>query len=62
VGLVGAYYLATVLSSILFGVDPHDPTVFVAIPVLLIMVSIAAIAVPAMRASRVDPVVSLRHE
>jgi predicted permease len=62
VGLVGAYYLATVLSSILFGVDPHDPTVFVAIPVLLIMVSIAAIAVPAMRASRVDPVVSMRRE
>jgi predicted lysophospholipase L1 biosynthesis ABC-type transport system permease subunit len=62
VGLVGAYYLATVLSSILFGVDPHDPAVFFVIPALLTAVSIAAIAVPAMRASRVDPVVSLRHE
>ena len=61
-GLIGAYYVASVLSSILVGVDPHDPAVFVAIPALLIVVSIAAVAIPAMRASRVDPVVSLRHE
>ncbi len=62
IGLAGAYFLATVLSSMLYDVDPHDPAVFIAVPALLITVSIAAIAIPALRASRVDPVVSLRHD
>jgi ABC-type antimicrobial peptide transport system permease subunit len=59
-GLVAAYFLANVLASTLFGVEPRDPAVFVAVPAVLIAVGLAAVCVPAIRASRVDPTVALR--
>ncbi|HEX5421317.1 MAG TPA: ABC transporter permease [Gammaproteobacteria bacterium] len=61
-GLAAAYCLASVLASLLFGVRAHDPIVFVAIPIVLTVVALAAMAVPAVRASRVDPLESLRQE
>jgi predicted permease len=61
-GLVAAYYLANMLAAILFEVEPRDLVVFVSIPVVLVVVAFAAIAIPAARASRVDPLRSLRYE
>jgi ABC-type antimicrobial peptide transport system permease subunit len=61
VGLGGAYAFANVLASILFGVQPHDVAVFVTVPIVLATVAFAAVAIPAVRASRVDPTLSLRH-
>jgi putative ABC transport system permease protein len=61
VGLGGAYAFANVLASILFGVKPHDVAVFVTVPVVLVTVALAAVSIPAVRASRVDPTDSLRH-
>jgi ABC-type antimicrobial peptide transport system permease subunit len=61
-GLIAAYYLATVLSSILFEVEPRDPLVFAAIPAVLIAVSMVAVTLPATRASRLSPLESLRHD
>jgi putative ABC transport system permease protein len=59
-GLVAAYFLANVLASTLFGVEPRDLSVFVTVAVALTVVGLAAVSVPALRASRVDPTAALR--
>ena len=61
-GLAGAVVLSRFLSALLFGVSAHDPLTFAAIPALLLGVSLLACYVPARRAARVDPIVSLRCE
>jgi predicted permease len=62
VGLVGAFGLARFIQSLLFGVDAADPLTFASISVLLASVALAASYMPARRAARIDPVVSLRSE
>src|SRR6202167_2198577 len=62
VGLLGALALGRVLSSLVFGVPVHDPATFTIAAVTLTTVALAASIVPAMRASRVDHMVALRHE
>ena len=59
--LAAAYSFANVLASTLYGVAPHDPAVFVAVPMLLAAVLGVAACAPAVRASRVDPAVTLRR-
>ena len=61
VGLVAAYYAAAVLSSVLFEVQSRDPAVFAAIPFVLILVSLPAVVIPAVRAGRVDPLAAARN-
>jgi ABC-type antimicrobial peptide transport system permease subunit len=62
VGLAGAFWLARFMAALLYGVSPGDPLTFAAIPAVLFIVALAAGYVPARRAARVDPVVSLRCE
>jgi predicted permease len=59
-GVVAAYGLSRYMKSLLFGVEARDPLVFVGVPVLLAIVALAAVWVPAGRASRVDPLGALR--
>ena len=62
IGLASASGLTRVIASFLFGVEASDPITFVAVPLVLTTVALAAVALPARRASRVDPVLALRGE
>ena len=62
IGLMGGLALGWVVSSLLFGVGVRDPAVFGAVAVVLTSVGLAACAIPAHRASRIDPVVALSEE
>ena len=61
-GLVAAFGLTRVLSSILFRVQPRDPLVFLVAPTVLVAVALVAVWLPALRATRIDPIRSLRSE
>jgi putative ABC transport system permease protein len=61
-GLIAAFFLSRFLSSILFGITAHDATTFIAVPLCLILIALLAGYLPARRATRVDPVSSLRCE
>ena len=50
------------IASFLFGVKPYDPMAFVAVPVILSVVALFAVWLPATRASKLDPMESLRVE
>ncbi len=61
-GLVGAYGLSRLLQSQLFGISPTDLSVYAAVAMLTATVSLAACYLPARRATKVDPIVTLRFE
>ena len=62
IGVAGSLAMTRLLASLLFGVEARDPLTMVAAAVTLILVSLMACYIPARRATRVDPTVSLRHE
>jgi predicted permease len=62
IGLIGAWGMSRAMASLLFGVTATDPLTFGGTAVLLAAVALAAVWIPARRASRVDPVEALRSE
>jgi predicted permease len=61
-GLIAAWPLSRLAESLLFQIRAHDPRVFMAALLLLVVTGLAAAIVPARRAARVDPVIALRTE
>ena len=62
IGLVGALLATNLMETMLYGTSARDPFTFAAITVLLSIIALLASFVPALRASRVDPMVALRYE
>ena len=62
VGMASAFGLTRFMATLLFGVQARDPVVFIAIPLVLTVVALAAVWLPAMRVTRVDPLTALRYE
>jgi predicted permease len=60
IGLTGAFLLTRLIQSLLFGVEATDPFTFVGISLLLVLITLLASYMPAQRAARIDPLVSLR--
>jgi predicted permease len=61
VGLVFSASAASVMASLLYGVRPHDPAVFLIVPLLLFAIAVLASYLPARRATKVDPLIALRE-
>ncbi len=61
-GLIGSAMLTRFLQTMLFEIKPTDPITFGVLTVLLVSVALLACLIPAQRATRVDPLMALRHE
>jgi putative ABC transport system permease protein len=62
IGLAAAFALTRFMQTVLVGLDPSDPPTFTIVTLLLALSGLVAAWVPALRATRVDPIVALRHE
>jgi ABC-type antimicrobial peptide transport system permease subunit len=60
-GLVFSASTASMLGSLLYGVRPHDPAVFLIVPLLLFTIAVLASYLPARRATKVNPMIALRE-
>jgi putative ABC transport system permease protein len=61
-GLIGAFALTRLMTSMIYGVSSSDPATFLVVAFLLASVALPACYIPARRAMRVDPIVALRYE
>jgi putative ABC transport system permease protein len=62
IGWAGALLLTHLVSSLLFATKPADPGTFVSVTMIMLTVAFTASLIPALRATRIDPIVALRHE
>ena len=60
VGAAVAFFTARVIQGLLFGVAPNDPTTFTGVVVMMAAIGIVACWIPAVRAARIDPAITMR--
>ncbi len=61
-GVVGAFFAARVIRGLLFGVAPHDPITMITVTLMMAAIGLAACWLPALRASRIDPAITMRSQ
>jgi putative ABC transport system permease protein len=61
-GVAGAIYAARLIQGLLYDIEPHDPTTFVGVVLMMSAIGLAACWIPALRAARVDPAITVRSE
>jgi putative ABC transport system permease protein len=59
-GVSAAYVAADIIHGLLFGIAPHDPTTFIGVAVMMAAIGIVACWIPATRAARIDPAITMR--
>ena len=59
-GAGGAFFAAGVIRGLLFGVAPHDPVTFIGVAAMMAAIGIMACWIPALRAARIDPAITMR--
>ena len=59
-GVAGAFFAGRVIQGLLFGVAPHDPATFIGVVVMMAAIGIVACWIPALRAARIDPAITMR--
>jgi ABC-type antimicrobial peptide transport system permease subunit len=59
-GVLGAFAGTGVIRGLLYGVEPHDPVTFAGVVLVMAAVGLAACWIPALRASRIDPMIAMR--
>ena len=62
IGVAGAFALTRFLTTMLFGVTATDSVTFVFVSLMFFVIAMVAALIPALRATRVDPLVALRYE
>ena len=62
IGIAGALALTRFLTTLLFGVTPTDSVTFVVVAIIFFVIAMIASLIPALRATRVDPLEALRYE
>jgi putative ABC transport system permease protein len=62
IGLIGAFAISRVLETLLFEVKPRDPITYAGAGVMLAAIAAIACLIPAIRATRIDPLIALRSE
>ena len=59
-GMIAAFFASSVIRELLFGVAPRDPATFVGVAALMGVIGLGACFIPALRAARVDPAITMR--
>lgn len=62
IGIAGAFALTRSIQTLIYGTAPNDPSTFALVALVLGMVALVACGVPAWRAARIDPIITLRQE
>jgi ABC-type antimicrobial peptide transport system permease subunit len=62
IGVITAFFLRKIMATLLFGLSSNDPLVLSIVPCIMVLVILLACWLPARRATRIDPIVALRHE
>jgi putative ABC transport system permease protein len=62
VGIAASFFAARLISGLLFGIAPHDPLTLIGVAVMMVGIGVAACWLPAVRASKIDPAITMRGQ